>query len=143
VDFKAFRMWAGKVGAPVLVNAEPQSSDYESGLAHVEGSQWHIRTARTTPAKPGAFVAFWRRGEDGETHPFVTEHVASGLLAFVEQQGKRGVFRFTVDHLVELGIVSDGGSGKRGFRVYPPWCVSLNPQAQAVQGMQSPAFEEY
>lgn len=167
MQFSAFETYAAAVGipvgipggapveVPVAVIPEAQNSEYESGLAQMEGEAWHIRTARNTPTKPGAFLAFWRRDAEGKTAPFGDDDAAAGLLVFVEQQGRRGVFRFTAADLARLGIssgVSLSGrsgvapkarAGKRGFRVYPSWCTDLNAQAAATQRAQAPAFSEY
>lgn len=143
MQFSAVRAYAAEVGTTVTVTAEAQNSDYESGIAHIDGEAWRIRTARNTPTKPGAFVAFWRRDVDGTTTPFRDDDPATGLLVFVEQQERRGVFRFTAAHLAELGITSGRRAGKRGFRVYPTWCAGLNRQATTTQRAQSSAFREY
>lgn len=144
MQFSAFEAYAAQVGTTVSVIPEAQNSDYESGIAHIGGETWHIRTARNTPNKPGAFVAFWQRDVNGLTIPFDESDPAAGLLVFVEQQGsRRGVFRFTGAHLAELGITSGGSPGKRGFRVYPSWCAGLNSQATATQRSQASAFQEY
>lgn len=143
MQFRMFEAYAASVGVPVAVVPEAQNSDYESGLARIGDQAWHIRTARNTPTKPGAFVAFWRRGGDGVTRPFGEGDSAAGLLVFVEQLGRRGVFRFTSAHLAELRITSGKRPGKRGFRVYPGWCTDLNAQATAAQTAQSSAFQEY
>lgn len=128
---------------PVSVVPEIQNSDYESGLAQIFNESWHIRTARNTPTKPGAFVAFWQRGVDATTIPFSEDDSATGLLVFVEQQGRRGVFRFHSADLTALGITSGSRPGKRGFRVYPHWCTGLNAQATATQRIQASTFQEY
>ena len=143
VPFTAFESYAAQLGVPVDVAPEAQNSDYESGMATIDGETWHIRTARNTPTKPGAFVAFWRRDETGQTSPFGADDLAAGLLVFVQQEELRGVFRFTADHLTELGITSGRRPGKRGFRVYPAWCTGLNPQAAATQRAQARAFEVF
>ncbi|SKA96295.1 hypothetical protein SAMN06295879_2192 [Agreia bicolorata] len=143
MQFRAFEAYATEVGTTVSMTPETQNSDYESGIAQIDGEAWRIRTARNTPTKPGAFVAFWQRDEDGTTTPFSDDDLAAGLLVFVEQQGGRGVFRFGRAHLAELGITSGAKSGKRGFRVYPSWCAGLNPQATATQHAQASAFQEY
>jgi hypothetical protein len=143
MQFSAFEAYAAVMGTNVAVTPEAQNSDYESGIAHIRGVAWHIRTARNTPTKPGAFVAFWQREVNGTTAPFSDDDLAAGLLVFVEQQGRRGVFRFTGAHLAELGITSGRKTGKRGFRVYPSWCAGLNPQASSTQRAQASAFEEY
>lgn len=143
MQFSAFETYAAEVGATVEVIPETQNSDYESGIAQIFDASWHIRTARNTPTKPGAFVAFWQRDVDGTTTPFSDDDLAAGLLVFVEQRGRRGVFRFTGEHLAELGITSGRRPGKRGFRVYPSWCSGLNTQATATQRAQAPAFQEF
>lgn len=131
------------MGLAVTIDPEEQNSDYESGIAHLADESLHIRTARVTPTKPGAFVAFWRRSTDGVTIPFGRDDVADGLLVFVEDGGRRGVFRFTPAHLADLGITSGARAGKRGFRIYPRWCTGLNATAAAAQRAQGPAFLEY
>jgi hypothetical protein len=143
VRFSAFESYASEVGVAAVVTPEVQNSDYESGVAQIDGEAWHIRTARNTPAKPGAFLAFWRRNLDGKTTPFSDDDPAAGLLVFVEHEGGRGVFRFTAAHLSDLGITAGRRAGKRGFRVYPKWCTGLNAQAAATQRAQAPAFQEY
>lgn len=143
MQFSAFEAYASEVGVAVVVAPELQTSDYESGLAQIGDEAWHIRTARNTPTKPGAFLAFWRRDVYGMTSPFGDDDPAAGLLVFVEQEGGRGVFRFTTTHLLELGITAGRRVGKRGFRVYPRWCTGLNSQASATQSAQASAFQEY
>lgn len=143
VHFRAFEAYAIEAGLTATVTPEVQNSDYQSGRAQIGEDAWHIRTARNTPTKPGAFVAFWRRDPDGATVPFSNDDGAAGLLVFVEQQGRRGVFRFTRAHLAKLGITSGNRPGKRGFRVYPSWCEALNTRATVTQRAQAPAFEEY
>lgn len=143
MKFMALETYAVATGRTFGVTAEEQNSDYESGLATIDGNTWHIRTARTTPTKPGGFVAFWQRNADGQTQPFAQSDPAAGLLVFIEQAEERGVFTFTSDHLDELGITSGTRAGKRGFRVYPEWCTGLNRQAAATQRAQAPAFQRY
>lgn len=131
-------------GALPVVQAEEQNSDYESGVTLMGKEKWRIRTARVTPTKPGAFVAVWKRGEDGATRPFTIDEAMAGLLVFVEEGERFGVFRFTSSYLVSLGYVTSAACpGKRGFRVYPSWCSGLNPQASRTQRAQSVAFEEF
>lgn len=141
--FSAFEAYAAVSGISSSVVPEAQNSDYESGLVEIDGEMWHVRTARNTPTKPGAFVAFWRRDESGETAPFEADDPAAGLLVFVEQDGRRGVFRFAARDLAALGITAGKRAGKRGFRLYPRWCEGLNPQATATQRAQAPTFQEY
>ena len=141
--FTAFAAYSAAVGVTAEVSPETQNGDYESGIVRIGGEAWHIRTARNTPTKPGAFVAFWQRDAQGNTTPFSDDGPAAGLLVFVEKHDRRGVFRFTGVHLTELGVTAGRRPGKRGFRVYPSWCAGLNIQAASTQRAQAPAFREY
>lgn len=141
--FRSFEQYAAAKDLNCHVTPEEQNSDYQSGIVEISGATWHIRTARTTPTKKGAFVAFWTRNDAGEAVPFSPHNVRGGLLVFVEQDEHRGVFIFTAPHLERLGITSGSSAGKRGFRVYSSWCTGLNPQAAATQRAQAPAFSLY
>ena len=120
---------------------EEQGSDYEAGRVALSSGQWRIRTARITPSKPGAFVAVWRRSTSGTAEPFDVSDECDGLIVFVVDGHRFGMFKFTRDHLTELGVVqSSHAPGKRGFRVYPSWSTSLNAQAVRTQRAQAKAF---
>ena len=120
-----FEDYVRQHGLNMDVVPESQTSDYESGVVTMEGASWHIRTARNTPTKPGAFVAFWRRDKSGETAPFNADEVAAGLMVFVASNQQR-------KH-----------AGKSWFRVYPAWSTDLNPQAAATQRAQMAAFSQF
>lgn len=143
MTFHSFMHYAAAIGISGIAISEEQHSDYQSGVVDLSGEQWHIRTARNTATKPGAFVAFWRRDDAGETIPFDVDRVGAGLMVFIEQGNQRGVFRFTTDHLDRLGVLTGKTSGKRGFRVYPEWCKELNSRALATQQRQISAFQPY
>lgn len=147
MTFSAFRRYIDLSQLPQsalqMVTPETQSSDYEAGLVLLESGLWRLRTARITPTKPGAFVALWRRLDDGNTAPFGADDPAVGLHVFVEEQNHFGVFQFAAEQLASLGISQTGQSpGKRGFRVYPSWSTDLNRQASRSQKAQSPAFRD-
>lgn len=142
MQFSAFETHAVASGATGTVTPEAPNGPYESDIAQINRAAWHVRTARNTPATPGAFVAFWRRAVDGTTMPFGDDDLAAGLLVFVEPHNRRGVFRHTSAHLVELGITCGRRPGKRGFRVYPSWCPGLNTRAEDTQRSQALAFRE-
>ncbi|MDJ0319907.1 MepB family protein [Pseudarthrobacter sp. PS3-L1] len=147
MNFHAFKRFIDLAPAPVdaqhVIHVEEQNSDYESGVARIGTEEWRIRTARITPTKPGAFVTVWKRGEDGSTRPFTADESMSGLLVFVEEHERFGVFQFPTADLILLGYVSsDLHPGKRGLRVYPAWCTDLNSQASRTQRVQGAAFLE-
>lgn len=147
VQFAAFARFSGLVGDRfgVLGSPEPeeQNGEYESGQVTIGAKRWRLRTARVTPKKPGAFVALWQRNARGETCPFETNEKIAGLLLFVREDERFGVFQFTSEHLERLGITrSPRHVGKRGFRVYPSWSTGLNRQAERTQRQQAEAFTE-
>lgn len=147
MEFRAFQRYVELVplpaGAQPRIQREVQNSDYESGVVLIGSERWRLRTARITPTKPGAFVAVWQRNSDGVTQPFGADDSTSGLLVFVSEAERFGVFRFTTSHLISLGVSqSELHPGKRGFRVYPNWCSDLNRQASRTQDAQSSAFCE-
>jgi hypothetical protein len=138
VNFHAFKQFMDSAPASAaahpVIQAEEQNGDYESGAARIRKEQWRIPTARTTPAKAGAFVAVWKRGEAGSTRPFTADESTSGLLVFVEEQERFGVFRFTrqarlprlsrkvhrpeflgVMYAARRGLRSDAGSTAAGY----------------------------
>ena len=162
-EFDRYRMETlAPQGLEASATPEEQGGDYESGRAVIVDATgrtetWRVRTAKVTPTKAGAFVAVWRRTAGGGTEPFPSDEVAgangsastgtgapehvAGLLVFVRDADRRGVFRFTSEHLRGLGVTSSPQRpGKRGFRVYPSWCTDLNRQAQRTQAAQARAF---
>jgi len=145
VQFAAFHRFVtlvgNRFGEPGDPRPEEQRGDYESGIVRMGSELWRLRTARLTPTKPGAFVALWRRDEHGSTRPFDSDDRVRGLLLFVTDCDRFGVFRFTAPHLERLGVTrSAAHPGKRGFRVYPSWSEGLNRQAAEAQKAQASAF---
>ena len=142
MGFGALENYAETTGLTLTeVVAEEQNSDYESGCAKLEGTWWRVRTARITPTKPGVFVAVWARAPEGITAPFSADDDCAGLLVFVSDEERLGVFRFPTADLATLGIYSSQlSAGKRGFRLYPPWSTPLNPEATRTQRKQAPFF---
>lgn len=64
-------------------------------------------------------------------------------MVFVKDGSRFGVFTFSRELLVGLGVVQSAHTpGKRGFRVYPTWCTNLNAQATRTQRAQAGAFTE-
>ena len=146
MSFSGFEQFIGLVadryGVPDTPHSEEQHSDYEAGTVALGSETLHIRTARVTPTKPGAFVAFWTRNDQGETCAFDTSEVCAGLLVFVQEEDNFGVFMFTREQLEQQGIThSAKHPGKRGFRVYPSWSGNLNAQAKKTQAIQAASFE--
>ena len=136
-----FDIVGSRYGTPGVPRPEEQNGEYESGTVTISAEFWRVRTARVTPKKPGAFVSVWERDDAGEAKPFASDGEVDGLLVFVDDAERFGVFRFTASHLEALGVTrSSAHPGKRGFRVYPSWSENLNSQATRTQKAQSAAF---
>jgi hypothetical protein len=102
---------------------------------------------KVTPTKSGLFVAIWRRGDDGSCQPFDNangpDHTdwVDLLVISARNEANFGVFVFPTPVLVDRGIVAGGmsvgtRSGKRGFRLYPPWSTASSRQAEITQQWQ-------
>lgn len=122
---------------------EADNAEYGAAMATLGPATVRYRVGKLTPKKPGAFVATWRRAQDGATEPFPGED-GTDLLAIIVRDGAEfGQFLFPADVLVAQGIVSTAGrGGKRGFRVYPPWVDAPNPQARRTQRWQIEWFHD-
>lgn len=120
---------------------EVDNLEYGAAVARVGAAKVRYRVGKLTPRKVGAFVAVWRRAPDGSTEPFPAEEDIDLLIITVREGPDFGVFVFPKAALVDHRIVSMGGrGGKRGFRVYPPWSVTTNPQAQRTRRWQGDFF---
>lgn len=117
--------------------AEPESAHYGAFAFSVDGVPVRFRIARTTPTKPGQFATVWQRSIDGPIRPFDVEDRVQWFVISVGDSENHGFFVFPLEALAQRDIVSRNGiGGKRGFRVYPPWVLTTNKQAQRSQSWQ-------
>lgn len=120
---------------------EVDNAEYGAAVALVGSAKVRYRVGKLTPRKVGAFVAVWRRAPGGSTEPFPAEDDVDLLVITVREGFNFGQFVFPKAALIEHGIVSTAGAGgKRGFRLYPAWSMTTNPQAQRTQRWQSDFF---
>lgn len=120
---------------------EAENADYGACVSRVGHRAVRYRVGKSTPTKVGLFVSVWRRAEDGSTAPFAAEDRVDLLVITVREESHFGQFVIPRSALVEHGIVSVAGhGGKRGFRLYPPWSMTANKQAQKTQKWQSAYF---
>lgn len=118
-----------------------ENVDYGAYAFTVGGRAVISRVAKLTPRKIGLFVAVWDRSDDGSTRPLRAEDGMDFLVVSTREGANFGQFVFSLEGLVAHGIVSTSGEGgKRGFRVYPPWSLMSNAQAQRTQKWQSQYF---
>ena len=120
---------------------EPDNAEYGAVICRSDAGPVRLRVAKVTPTKVGLFVTAWERADDGSTRPFPSDDRVDLLVVVVREGESVGRFAFPKAALVEHGIVSvDGVGGKRGFRVYPPWSQTANPQARRTQAWQRRYF---
>ena len=121
--------------------AEAESAEYNAHTFKVNNKSIVYREAKITPTKVGQFVTIWKRTEKGPIAPF---HVSDDFDFFIISTRKDnhfGHFIFPKSILINKGIVSSHSKeGKRGIRVYPPWDITTNKQAQKTQQWQLDYF---
>ncbi|WP_288790724.1 MepB family protein [uncultured Elizabethkingia sp.] len=99
------------------------------------------RKAKVTPKKNGLFVTLWKRNIKGQTEPFNHNDPFNFYIIAAEHSERFGYFIFPKLLLTEKKILtSHSREGKRGFRIYPAWDISLNKQAEKTQQWQSEYF---
>lgn len=125
-------------GDPVV---QHDNAQYGSVDFRLNGNDVSSRVAKLTPTKNGLFVAVWKRGGDGATHPLDTSDRCDVLAISVREGDRFGQFVFSRETLRERRVMSvDGVGGKRGFRVYPSWVATTSRQAAATQEWQTESF---
>ena len=129
---------AGFICSDLLPEAE--SAAYGAHTFRLDGAAVRARVARLTPKKNGLFVTAWKRSPEGPTQPFGTADLS--LLVVTTREGRHfGHFAFPTEVLLRHGIIGPvAGTGKRGFRVYPPWTRPDSPQAARTAAWQLPHF---
>lgn len=122
---------------------EKQSADYNACQLLLNHKKVLFRTAKTTFTKTGQFVTLWKRTPKGPIAPFAIEDGFDLVIINTETENHFGQFVFPKSILIEKGIFStDLKEGKRAFRVYPSWDMTMNKQAQKTQQWQLEYFIE-
>lgn len=121
--------------------ADAGSKEYDGCMFRLDDFLILYRKAKITPRKTGQFVTVWKRDEEGKTTPFDIADDFDCWVIAVEQNEKFGIFVFPKSILSRHGIVSsDRKPGKRGFRLYSDFDVTLNKQAQSTRNWQKDFF---
>lgn len=122
-----------------VINTE--GSAYHACSFELNGKKVQYRCANITPKKEGQFVAIWKRNKAGITEPFDMTDNIDYLIITVRNNEQLGQFIFSKIILADKGIITQSGKeGKRGIRVYPPWDITQNKQAEKTQRWQSMYF---
>ncbi len=118
-----------------------ESKEYGACTFKLNEKNVQHRVAKITPTKAGQFVAIWKRNLDGKTVPFDILDNIDFILITVSSNEEIGQFIFPKIILADNGIISDNGKeGKRGIRVYTPWDIVTNKQAEKTQNWQEKYF---
>jgi hypothetical protein len=124
--------------SPIL---STESITYGACAFGLAGKSVQYRVSRITPTKEGQFVTIWKRNEYGKTQPFdILDDL--DFIIIMSRKGKSfGQFIFPKSMLADKGVISrNGKGGKRGIRVYPPWDITTNRQAEKTQNWQLKYF---
>lgn len=120
---------------------EPESSRYKACMFELNSLKILFREAKISPRKIGQFVTCWKRNRNGQTEPFEEEDNIDLYIINTRFEKLFGQFVIPRSELVQQGVISSiRGSGKRGFRVYPPWNTTESRQAAKTQAWQLDYF---
>jgi len=118
-----------------------ESIEYGACSFELNGKKIQYRVSKITPTKTGQFVTIWKRNKDGITVPFDISDDIDFIIISARSDGNFGQFIFPISVLADKGIITmNGKEGKRGIRVYPPWDVATNKQAEKTQSWQIKYF---
>jgi hypothetical protein len=118
-----------------------ESSEYGACTFELNGKRVQQRISKITPTKTGQFVTIWKRNKDGITEPLDTSDDFDFVIVTARNVNSFGQFIFPKSVLANKGIITrNGKEGKRGIRVYPPWDITTNKQAEKTQSWQTKYF---
>lgn len=120
---------------------DSESAEYQACSFRLNSFQIIHRFSKITPTKIGQFVTIWKRNDKGITAPFDFSDDFDFIIITSKSGENLGQFVFPKSVLLEKGIISNNNtSGKRGIRVYPPWDIPTNKQAEKTQLWQTKYF---
>lgn len=118
-----------------------ESAAYGACSFRLAGKTIQFRISKITPTKSGQFVTIWKRNKNGITEAFDITDDLDFIIITSKSGDNFGQFIFPKSVLAEKGILTrNGKGGKRGLRVYPPWEVLLNQQAEKTKAWQVTYF---
>jgi hypothetical protein len=121
-----------------------ESTEYGACSFTINTKKIQHRVAKITPTKSGQFVTIWKRNEHGKTQPFSILDDFDFIIITCSNEENLGQFIFPKSILAEQGIITQNKKeGKRGIRVYPPWDIAGNKQAQKTQTWQVNHFSDF
>jgi len=124
-----------------LPEKEAESAEYGAYNFDLNGLSIKYRVAKITPTKVGQFVTLWKRIGNGPILPYDSSDPIDFFVVSVRKEEHFGQFIFPKSVLADQAVLSiDKKGGKRAIRVYPPWDITLNRQAQKTQKWQIAYF---
>lgn len=118
-----------------------ESVEYGACSFRFSGKKIQHRVSKITPTKTGQFVTIWKRNKEGITEPFDISDDIDFIIITSKSGDNLGQFIFPKSVLADQGIIAKNGKGgKRGMRVYPPWDIATNRQAEKTQDWQTKYF---
>jgi hypothetical protein len=122
---------------------EKEGKDYGASKLDIFGKKINFRVAKITPKKVGLFVAIWKR--DGSvTKPYDIDDNYDLFIISAREGQNFGHLILDKKTLSKYNLISsDKTSGKRGFRIYPPWVNVTNKQAEKSQIWQCEYFVSF
>lgn len=142
-ELKIVKALVYDVGGFVLTNLKwnTESKEYAACSFELNGKKIQHRVSKITPTKTGQFVSIWKRNSEGITAPFDISDNIDYIVITSKYGDNFGQFIFPTTVLAHKGIISrNGKEGKRGIRVYPPWDIATNKQAEKTQNWQTNYF---
>ena len=122
---------------------EKEGKEYGASKLDILEKQIIFRVAKLTPKKVGLFVAIWKR--DGSvTKPYDIDDNYDFFIISAREGQNFGHLILDKNTLLKYNLISsDEISGKRGFRIYPPWVNVTNKQAERSQIWQCKNFVSF
>lgn len=118
-----------------------ESTEYGACSFELNGRKIEHRISKITPTKTGQFVTIWKRNKNGITEPYDISDDFDFLAIISKKEFHFGQFIFPKSVLANQNILSQNQhGGKRGMRVYPPWDIVSNKQAEKTQQWQTKYF---
>jgi hypothetical protein len=116
---------------------EEESKEYAAYLFELNSLAVRFRVSKITPTKVGQFVTIWKRKGNGPIEPFDITDKLDIVIISARTETHFGHFVFPKAVLCKQGIITvNDKEGKRAMRVYPPWDIATNKQAQKTQKWQ-------
>lgn len=116
---------------------EEESKEYGAYLFELNSLAVRFRVSKITPTKVGQFVTLWKRTGNGPIEPYDVTDKLDIVIISARTLTHFGHFIFPKTVLCKQGVfTANGKEGKRAMRVYPPWDMTTNKQAQKTQNWQ-------